>query len=28
MLLVAENGTPGLDELYAKGKLPPYPLDF
>jgi hypothetical protein len=28
MLLVAENGSPELPELYATGKLPPYPVDF
>lgn len=28
MLLVAENGTPGLNERYASGELPPYPVEF
>ena len=28
MLLVAENGSPELPELYATGKLPLYPVDF
>jgi hypothetical protein len=28
MLLVWENANPGLPELYASGKLPPYPVEF
>jgi hypothetical protein len=28
MLLVWENATPGLPELYESGKLPPYPVEF
>jgi hypothetical protein len=28
MLMVMENGTPGLEEKYAKGELKPYPVDF
>jgi hypothetical protein len=28
MLLVWENATPGLPELYESGKLPPYPIEF
>ena len=28
MLMVMENGTPGLEEKYAKGELPPYPVEF
>ena len=25
--IMVENGTPGLDERYAKGDLPPYPIE-
>ena len=28
MLMVMENGTPGLEKRYASGELPPYPVDF
>ena len=28
MLMVMENGTPGLELRYASGELPPYPVDF
>ena len=28
MLLVWENATPGLPEMYESGKLKPYPIDF
>jgi hypothetical protein len=28
MLMVLENGTPGLEKRYASGELPPYPVDF
>lgn len=28
MLLVIENMTPGLPELYAEGQLPPHPVEF
>lgn len=28
MLMVMENASPELPELYATGKLPPYPFDF
>jgi hypothetical protein len=28
MLLVWENATPGLPDLHASGKLPPYPIEF
>ncbi len=28
MLMVMENGTPGLEEKYAKGELKPYPVEF
>jgi hypothetical protein len=26
MLMVLENGTPGLDEKYASGELEPFPI--
>ncbi len=26
MLMVLENGTPGLEQRYAKGELEPYPI--
>jgi hypothetical protein len=28
MLMVMENGTPGLEKRYASGELKPYPVDF
>jgi hypothetical protein len=28
MLMVMENGTPGLEKRYASGELPPYPVEF
>lgn len=28
MLMVLENGTPGLEQRYASGELKPYPVDF
>jgi hypothetical protein len=28
MLLVWENATPGLPEMYESGKLKPYPIEF
>ncbi|MFC3101742.1 hydroxyquinol 1,2-dioxygenase [Altererythrobacter lauratis] len=28
MLMVMENGTPGLEQRYASGELKPYPVDF
>lgn len=28
MLMVLENGTPGLEKRYASGELKPYPVDF
>jgi len=28
MLLVWENASPGLPELYASGKMPPMPVQF
>lgn len=28
MLMVFENGTPGLEQRYASGELKPYPVDF
>jgi hypothetical protein len=28
MLMVMENGTPGLELRYASGELKPYPVDF
>ncbi|MGH2927627.1 MAG: hydroxyquinol 1,2-dioxygenase, partial [Solirubrobacteraceae bacterium] len=28
MLMVMENGSPELPELYASGKLAPYPIEF
>jgi hypothetical protein len=28
MLLVWENATPGLPDLHASGKIPPYPIEF
>jgi hypothetical protein len=27
-LLVWENATPGLPEMYESGKLKPYPIEF
>jgi hypothetical protein len=27
MLMVMENGTPGLEGRYARGELPPYPIE-